>query len=263
MLKHFELRFLAAGLVVGLCCGGSQSVHAQGSSIFNGSGSGLSRTGTGGISGAMGGTGFGSSATTGRSSAGGGGMGGMGGAAGGLGAMMGGANPFGQGGTGFGGTGAGGLGGATGASGFTGRTNTGFAGNAQAGQGGGNMGGGGNRNFNLNGNSNSQRNNNFGNNAANEKRTSAIRPRQRVAFEFNAKTPATVVAKMSGHFTKIGVKNPELKDVQVRADGGHIVLTGKVKTSDQAKLAENLLRLEPGVRSIKNELQVEQVIVIE
>ncbi len=262
MLKHFKLRFLATGLVVAVFCGGSQSAVAQGSSLFSGSGSGVSKTGTGGISGAMGGRGFGSSATTSGSGAAGGGMGGLGGAAGGLGAM-GGANPFGQGGTGFGGTGAGGRGGATGAAGFAGRTNTGFAGNAQAGQGGGNMGGS-TRNFNLNGNSsNSQRNNNFGNNAANEKRTSAIRPRQRVAFDFNAKTPSTVVTTMSGHFTKIGVKNPALKDIQVRAEGGLIVLTGKVKTSDQAKLAENLLRLEPGVRSIKNELQVEQVIVIE
>lgn len=253
MLNQLKSQFLTAGFLAGLLCCGAQSVFAQGNSLF--SGSGLSKSGTGGISGALGASGFGGM-TTGKTGSAGGGMGALGG----------GANPFGQGGqggTGFGGSGSGGAGGiggpgATGNSQFAGRTNTGFAGNSQAGQT-GNTSGAAPRNFNLGSNA-SQRNSNT---PPPEKRTSAIRPRQRVAFDFNARTAETIATKVSTRLDRIGLKYPSLKDVDVHAEGSQVVLTGKVKNAEQSRLAEILLRLEPGVRSVKNELEIEEVTVIE
>ncbi len=257
MPNRCALRWLAAGLVAGALAYGPQSTFAQGSGLFTGSG--LSKGGTGGITGNLGATGFGSM-TSGKSGA----AGGMTGSAGGL-------NPFGMqgGGTGLGGTGAqggAGIGGAMGAanSGFIGRNGGTFAGNAQAGQAGAGARGGATRNFSRTGNSgaNDLRNSEFAN-GGKERKTSQVRPRQKVAFEYNAKATETVAATASVRMDRITLKNPSLKGVAVAVQDNQIVLRGKVKTPEQARLAENLVRLEPGVRSVRNELEVEQPAVLE
>lgn len=251
MNKQFALRVFAASLVVGAWMSAPQSVQAQGNSLFGGSG--LTKSGTGGISGSMMGTGFGS--TSGSSA-------GRGGAGGALGGALGGASQFGgQGQSPFGGT-SGGMGanpfGTTGAnnSGMVGRNSGAFAGNSQAGQTGANAGRA-TRNFGNGGNA-GQRGNNGRDNSPPERTTSMIRPRQRVAFEFDAKTPVAVATKMTTRMVKISRKNPSLKGVEIKVDGEDIVLTGKVKTAEQSRLAAILLRQEPGVKSIRNELVVEQ-----
>jgi hypothetical protein len=228
------------------------SLHAQGSGLFTGSGT--TRGGTGGISGNLGGSGFGT--MTGGAS----GASGLGGALGGATGGRGGAGGQGLGASGLGASGLGASGlGAAGNSGFVGRTSTGMAGNAQAGQG-GNAGNAG-LNTGRSGASNRQMNgqSQFGGSGSgsNQKTGSSIRPRQRVAFEFNSRTPAAVATVMSTRMVRIGEKNPALKQVGIQVIGDQIVLSGKVKTVDQSKLIENLLRLEPGVKSIRNDLEIE------
>jgi osmotically-inducible protein OsmY len=209
------------------------------------SGSGLTKSGTGGISGTLGGTGFGS-ATSGSS-------GGLGGA---LGAATGGRGGAG-GATGFGATGATGMGAAN--SGFVGRTNTAMAGNSRAGQTGGNT-------TRQAGRANSGGNNFQSQNqpqANSMTRSSSIRPRQRLGFDVTPRPAERIVSTVSTRIDKIALKKPALKLVNVELKGDEIVLSGKVKSINDSKLAENLLRLEPGVRTIRNELEIEQVPVVE
>lgn len=258
MTKQFAIRCLAAGLLTAYAFTPS-TTYAQGSNLFGNAGGGMARGGTGGITGGLTGTGF--SGTGGAAGAATSGFGGasMAGAFGGQSA-----SPFGGAGrTGMGGMGGamgttGGFGGAMGnTTGMVGRTNTGFAGNARAGQTGmGNTGSGATRNFGNTGGS--QRGNNFSQNTKPERTTSSVRPLQRVAFEYNAKSPQTLATKAGTRIEKIGLKNPALQGVQVTVDGDKLVLTGKVKNAEQSRLAANLLRLEPGVRSIRNDLELEQ-----
>ncbi len=255
MRNRFILRWLTAGVLAGVLVHGSDPLFAQGTGLFTGSG--LTKGGTGGITGNLGATGFGSA------------TGGSGAARGAAGAgALGAANPFaaGAGGTGFGATGAQGGIGAAGAanSGFIGRNNGTFAGNSRAGQTGlGGTGAGAARNFNRTGNSaaNELRNSNL--NGPRERTTSQIRPRQKVAFDYNVKAPATVAANATVRLDRITLKNPSLKGIVVAVEDNQIVLRGRVKTEEQARLAENLVRLEPGVRSVRNELEIEQPAVLE
>ena len=245
MRNRLTLRLLAAGVVAGAIALGPQAGFAQGSGLFTGSG--LSKGGTGGITGTLGASGFGGM-TSGKT-----------GATGGTGAAL---SPFGTpGAAGMGGQGGSGIAGALGTanSGFIGRNSGTFAGNSRVGQVGAAAGGGATRNFSRTGNSgaNDPRNANFAN-GGKERTTSQVRPRQRVAFDYNIKSAATVAANASTRLGRITLKNPSLKGVDVVVQDNQIVLRGKVKTPEQSRLAENLVRLEPGVRSVRNELEVEQ-----
>ena len=263
MPKPMIWRVLSAVLLAGAFAGEPAAAFAQGNSLFKGSG--LSSSGTGGISGTLGATGFGGMGTSGRS---GGTGGGGGGAAGFLGALGGGgAGLGGAGGSGLGGGSTGGVAGNLGGgnTGFAGRNSAGCAGNAGAGQTGGANRGGATRNFNRGNNSsaNNQRNSELG--GGKDRKTSAVRPRQKVAFEYNIKSNETVAATITTRLDRITSKNPEfksLKGVSVAVEGDQLVLLGSVQTAEQSRIAENLLRLEPGVRSVRNELRIEQPVEV-
>jgi hypothetical protein len=50
-----------------------------------------------------------------------------------------------------------------------------------------------------------------------------------------------------------------MKDtIKVKADGQTLVLEGQVRNDQERRLAENMVRLTPGVRSIQNNLQIVQ-----
>ena len=51
------------------------------------------------------------------------------------------------------------------------------------------------------------------------------------------------------------LKDPSSVRVSVD-DGGVVILRGEVSDDDERRLAENLLRLTPGVRQLRNEIQV-------
>src|SRR5262249_830558 len=46
--------------------------------------------------------------------------------------------------------------------------------------------------------------------------------------------------------------------IRVKADGQTLVLEGRVRSEQEKRLAENMVRLTPGARSIQNNLQIVQ-----
>jgi osmotically-inducible protein OsmY len=146
-------------------------------------------------------------------------------------------------------TGDGSVGAQVGQNGFTGRSNTAFAGNRNATQGDvtsllpqfnqmtnqGNQG-----NPGTTGRSNIKR----------------ARPQQKIAFSYPKANLATIQVEMSNRFQRMTSVSGASVSI---SDEGVVTLTGMVASDDSRKLAEALARLEPGVRSVVNELQVEQV----
>jgi hypothetical protein len=230
---------------------------SQATSMFQSS---LQGTGTGGLTGTGATGGFGASSF--GSSMGQAGMGGAGGMTGGMG----------QGGMGqTGGLGmTGGLG-ATGAAGqstngflgannnpnsFLGRNTQGQNANFNTNQGGQRNRGGQQRGLDqqlmnlLNGNGQGQ----YGGNNLNSQNT-GVRPRQKIAFEHPAVPSHAVVTTVQTRFVKLSDRYPHLKGVDLTvAEDGVVVLRGEVASQHQAKVTESLVRLEPGVKTVRNEL---------
>lgn len=241
------------GLVPGIAfaqMGGSGSrMGASGSSGFGTAGFGSS------IGGGTGSTSFGNMGSLGTSGGGGMGAGGMG--AGGMGMGMGGMGQGGMGQQGMGGQQGGNfIGTNANQNQFLGRNGQGQQGamgmNGMMNQLGGNRGGAGRNN----GNNVNTMNSMFGGaNNSNANNQPVIRPRQKVAFEYTVAKGEVLQTKLQNHLTKVALRNPNLTNVMLTTDGGgEVTMRGAVANEAQAKLAANLLRLEPGVRTIRNEL---------
>lgn len=219
-------------------------------------------------------------------SMGGSSMGGMGGT--GVGGM--GMNGMGMGGTGLGGAGAGrGLGptGGTGnfngpqmngmngnmtagqgvgQNGFIGRSpNQGFVGNRMAGQNGQgqnfNQGMRGNRGNNNNNELNQlmqqQNQQNQGRNNRGRRALPVVHPQQRIAFPHPEPTPIGLQTTLKTQLDKLSSRTPVLSGVDLAvAPNNVVVLKGEVETTESRRLAEMFVRLEPGVRTVRNELTV-------
>jgi osmotically-inducible protein OsmY len=145
--------------------------------------------------------------------------------------------------------GDGSVGAQVGQNGFTGRTNTAFAGNRNATQ-------GGNTSllpqFNqLVNQANTANQGNTG--RSNLKRA---RPQQRIAFTYPKANLVATQVQMSERFQRMTSVSGASASI---SDEGVATLTGVVTSDDSRKLAEALARLEPGVRSVVNELKVEAV----
>ena len=170
-----------------------------------------------------------------------------------------------MGGMGAGGMGAMGAGGRTGQQGMLGTNqNQTFLGrNAQQTQNGA-MGmngmnsnrGGARGNLNTMNTMNQMMNNGGNSNANNHP---IIRPRQRVAFDYPVPKAETMQWNLQTHLARVSLKKPGLTNVVLVANpGGEVVMRGEVRTESDSKLAETLLKLEPGVRSVRNELTLSQ-----
>lgn len=224
---------------------GSNSVSNRGSSASGASGFGSSGFGSQG-------SGFGSSGFGGLS--GSGGLGNLG--AGGVGAAGGNRS-----GTGFGNSGSG-FGNNQGANqaGFIGRNvnpnqfiglNTLTGGNqGQLNNGRQNvLGALGNRNANLTG----LQNLNPPNSGQNQ--PTPLRARQKIAFEYTKPQPAAIHSAVQLRLGKFTARNALLKNITVSVDDrGVAVLHGNAGSVSTARLAENLVRQEPGVKSVRSEL---------
>lgn len=79
------------------------------------------------------------------------------------------------------------------------------------------------------------------------------RPQQRISFEYPKANLVRTQVEMSQRFKRL--KTVSGADTSI-SDEGVAVLTGTVVNDDARKLAEALARLEPGVRSVNNQLQV-------
>jgi hypothetical protein len=82
-----------------------------------------------------------------------------------------------------------------------------------------------------------------------------IRPRQKVAFEYPQPKLDAIVTTTQTRLQKLSVRYPRLSDVQLAQEAdGTIVLRGSAPTEADARVAESMIRLEPGVRKTRNEL---------
>lgn len=167
--------------------------------------------------------------------------------------------------------------------GFVGQGNQGrFIGNTRVGAqqqvGGNTMGGAGNRNQlggrnqaggrnNQNGRGNNQgfglnqnqfgqggQNGMGGNNNNQQPRT--VRPQQKVAFTYPQPKSDSLTSTINARFLKLSGRT-SLKGLNIEvAAEGKAILSGQVETEDSRRLAERLVALEPGVRSVQNDLVV-------
>jgi hypothetical protein len=84
-----------------------------------------------------------------------------------------------------------------------------------------------------------------------------IAPRHRIAFEYTAPGLAQMNARIGTRIEGFSSRSPAFAGVNVVVnEQGQATLQGTVPTNNSRRLAENLIRLEPGVRSINNELAV-------
>ena len=101
---------------------------------------------------------------------------------------------------------------------------------------------------------------------ARSSRTS-IRPSLRLGFSPVIRRSADVsrsvsrsFSQIAGRVSRIGEVNPALRSVRiVPGKAGQLTLTGTVPTAAAKRLAANILSMEPGVRSVTNNLTVAQV----
>ncbi len=146
-------------------------------------------------------------------------------------------------------TGDGSVGAQVGQGGFTGRSNTAFAGNRLATQGDATS---------LTPQFNQMTNQGNQGNQGNTGRSNIkrARPQQKIAFTYPKANLAATQVQMSQRFQRMtGVTGANASI----SDEGVATLTGVVTSDDTRKLAEALARLEPGVRSVVNELRVDAV----
>jgi len=93
-------------------------------------------------------------------------------------------------------------------------------------------------------------------NTANRSRR-IIRPRQQIAFDFPKPAATSIATTVRAHFTEFSSQQPTLAGIHIDLNGeGRLTLSGKTASAETKRLAEMLARIEPGVRSIQNEITV-------
>ncbi|MCH1495359.1 MAG: BON domain-containing protein, partial [Rubripirellula sp.] len=83
----------------------------------------------------------------------------------------------------------------------------------------------------------------------------AIRTRLRAAI--NVERPATLVVERAVATRFQQMSRPEFRTVKVQVVEGRGILTGVVASQRDRRMSELLLRLEPGIREIDNQLTVQ------
>lgn len=154
------------------------------------------------------------------------------------------------------------VGNSIGQGGFVGRSdNAGrFVGQGQAGQQAGlgarGLGQLGGRGGGQNGNGN--QNNNFGGNNANQS-PRRVRPQLKVAFNTRPVPTTAIATSLQQRFSGETLTAGTLRGVQFQmSDEGVVTLSGSVASQDAKSLAAAMVRLEPGVRKVVNELSVQE-----
>lgn len=108
-------------------------------------------------------------------------------------------------------------------------------------------------NRNRDNNDNNPFNENGGRNGSNS--APALRAQQKIGFEVPRLQPQRKQAELQSRFVKLTESKAAMRGVSVATEeDGSVVLQGDVVSASVAKLAEKLVRLEPGVSSVRNEL---------
>jgi osmotically-inducible protein OsmY len=80
-------------------------------------------------------------------------------------------------------------------------------------------------------------------------------PQQKVAFEYRERPAPEVSQRISTQLDKVS-QRLAIRGIALSVDEGTVTLRGSVKSEGDRRLAEQLVRLEPGVRQVVNELAV-------
>lgn len=84
-----------------------------------------------------------------------------------------------------------------------------------------------------------------------------IRPRQQIAFRYPQHRSSTIVTNLRSRFRRISQRQSGLQGVIVSIDEqGTTILSGTVDSVETKSLASILAGIEPGVRTVRNELAV-------
>ena len=96
----------------------------------------------------------------------------------------------------------------------------------------------------------------FGNNnAASNQRKSKIRPTVKPDIEYQARTSESVATGLKTRFTKIPLP-ARVRGATASLEGNKVVLTGEVSSESDKRLVERLVKLEPGVNLVQNDLTI-------
>lgn len=109
---------------------------------------------------------------------------------------------------------------------------------------------------NRQGGNNDNNQNNQGQQNQNQRRT--IRPQYKVTFDLPQKPVVEIRSTLQPRFDSLS-QTPSLRGVAYDLDAeGVVVLRGTVETPAQKRLAENVVKLEPGVKKVRNELTLNE-----
>lgn len=98
----------------------------------------------------------------------------------------------------------------------------------------------------------------FGQNGFGNASQRVVRHSLRIAFDHPAPESSAIETRLDAQFEKFRTSRPELQGVEIQIGGSQeVVLRGSVQNENDKKLAATLARLEPGVRTVRNELTVE------
>lgn len=85
----------------------------------------------------------------------------------------------------------------------------------------------------------------------------AIRPQQKVAFDVPRREAVEIRSTLQTRFETVS-QNLKLRDVTCDLDGeGVVTLRGSVESKSSKLLAANMARLEPGVKRVVNEIDIQ------
>ncbi len=103
-----------------------------------------------------------------------------------------------------------------------------------------------------------QNDNNMNQGQQNQDQRRAIRPQYKVTFDQPLKPTADIRSTLQPRFDSLS-QTPSLRGVAYELDtDGVVVLRGSVETPAQKRLAENVVKLEPGVKKVRNELMLNE-----
>ncbi len=81
-----------------------------------------------------------------------------------------------------------------------------------------------------------------------------VRPQIIVAFSPPAATADVLTSRLTTRMKKI--QKAGFEGVSVEVEGRHAILRGEVTSEDAKRMAKMLVKLEPGIKSVQNELVV-------
>lgn len=83
-----------------------------------------------------------------------------------------------------------------------------------------------------------------------------FRPRYRIGFEYKP-AAANIAQRVAVQANRLTIRNPAFAGLDIRVnEDGVAEIRGQAPTDDARRLIENVVRLEPGVRSINNLVEV-------